>query len=98
MALTLTAVLGVYTFWRWWNLERGGLVTKAVAGGVAVSEPSINRSTASCLPIFSVTEAGRKKWWSRVQGCGPECVQGSVQGSFCEVLEKEGKRVQKVKI
>ena len=39
MALTLTAVLGVYTFWRWWNLERGGLVTKAVAGGLNLAQP-----------------------------------------------------------
>ena len=86
----MTAVGGTnITGWRTSQKDLLASDTKAVVDGVAVSEPWINRSTASCLPIFSVTEAGRKKWWSRVQGCGPECVQGSGQGSFCEVFEKE---------
>ena len=35
----------------------------------------LNRGTTSPTSVvlvdLSVTEAGRKKWWSRVQGCGP---------------------------
>ena len=53
-----------------------------IAGGVATCEPCTTRSTASCLPIFSVTEAGRKGWWSKEPGCGPGSVQGSRQGRF----------------
>ena len=42
------------------------------------------------LPIFSVTEAGRKGWWSKEPGRGPGSVRGgSRQGSFYEVFKKE---------
>ena len=66
------------------------VVTKTVAGGTMVSWSWDNQFSHA---DFSVTEAGQKIWWSTVQGCGPGCVQGSVQGSFCEVLENEIEKV-----
>ena len=47
--------------------------------------PWTTSPTSVVLADLSMTEACRKRWLSRVQGCVP----GSVQGSFCEELENE---------
>ena len=61
------------------NMERWPEKRSQVARWRSTSRPSVMHAD------FSVTERARKRWWSMLLGCGAGCVQGSRQGSFCEV-------------